>query len=169
MYCPHCGKGEQAPDAYCRSCGEFLPDVNVNANPLKTLLGGMPPETQVNVNLAVNLVTAVVSLLLLVFLNGYFDAQQTRTGDPAPPLTYLAYAFLVSVAAWQFLSFVIGMRLKRRLAGRKGLRPDDQAGERADLTEGNDRALPPADFRNAVPPSVTEDETRPLDKMPRGR
>lgn len=99
MYCPHCGKGEQAPDAYCRGCGEFLPDYAGNSYLIKRLLGGLKPDTQVNVSLAISLVTAAASLFLLVLLNGYFDAQQTRTGDSAPPVTYLAYAFLASVAA----------------------------------------------------------------------
>ena len=170
MYCPHCGKGEQTPDAYCRGCGEFLPDYAGNSYLIKRLLGGVKPETQVNVSLSISLVTAAVSLLLLVFLNGYFDAQQTRTGDPTPPLTYLAYAFLASVAAWQLLSFVIGLRLKTKLGGRRSgegyvVGP---AGEQGGVPEGSGQALSPADFENMTPPSVTEEKTRPLERAPRG-
>lgn len=169
MYCPHCGKGAQAPDAYCRGCGEFLPDYAGSSYLIKKLLGGVKPETHVNVSLAISLVTAVVSLLLLVFLNGYFDAQQTRTGDPTPPVTYLAYAFLASVAGWQFLSFAIGLRLKSKLGGaRRGEGQDGPADERSGLPEGSGQALPPADFENMTPPSVTEDKTRPLERAPRG-
>lgn len=169
MYCPHCGKGEQAPDAYCRSCGEFLPDYAGNSYLIKKLLGGVKPETQVNVSLAISLVTAAVSLLLLLFLNGYFDAQQTRTGDPPPPVTYLAYAFLASVAAWQLLSFAIGLRLKSKLSGRRsGEGHVGPAGERGSLPEGGGQALPPADSENRTPPSVMEEKTRPLERVPRG-
>jgi hypothetical protein len=170
MYCPHCGKGEQEADAYCRGCGEFLPDVTGNAYLFKKLLGVNRPETLAGVNLAISLATALASLLLLVFLNGYFDAQQTRTGEPAPAVTYLVYAFLVAVAAWQGLSFAVGLRLKSKLGGRRmSDGPAGPAGGRADLPEGGGQALPPADFERVVPPSVTEEKTRPLDKAPRGR
>lgn len=169
MYCPHCGKGEQAPDAYCRSCGEFLPDYAGNPYLIKKLLGGIKPETQVNVGLTISLVTVAVSLLLLVFLNGYFDAQQTRTGEPTPPVTYFAYAFLASVAAWQLLSFAIGLRLKSKLGGRRGGEGHaGPVGERGGLPEGGGRALPSADFENITPSSVTEEKTRPLERAPRG-
>ncbi|MET0625440.1 MAG: hypothetical protein ABW250_21065 [Pyrinomonadaceae bacterium] len=169
MYCPHCGKGEQSPDAYCRGCGEFLPDYAGKTYLLKKLLGGVKPETQVSVSLAISLITAAVSLLLLVFLNGYFDAQQTRTGDPTPPVVYFAYAFLASVAAWQLLSFAIGLRLKSKLGGRRRSEGHvEPAGERGGLPEGGGQALPPADFENMTPSSVTEEKTRPLERVPRG-
>lgn len=157
------------PDAYCRSCGEFLPDYAGSSYLIKRLLGGVKPETQVNVGLAISLVTAATSLLLLIVLNGYFDAQQTRTGDPTPPVTYFAYAFLASVAAWQLLSFAIGLRLKSKLGGRhSGEGHVEPSGERGGLPEESGQALPPADFENRVPPSVTEEKTRPLERAPRG-
>jgi uncharacterized membrane protein YvbJ len=99
MYCPNCGKGEQTAGTYCRNCGEFLHDFSGNSYLISKLLGGSKPETQVNVNLVINLVTSIIRGALLVFLNGYFDGQQTRTGEPAPPITYLIYAFLGLVAA----------------------------------------------------------------------
>lgn len=170
MYCPHCGKGEQAADSYCRGCGEFLPDVTGTSYLIKKLMGASKPETLNTVNLALSLVTALSSLLLLVLLNGYFDAQQTRTGEPAPPVTYLVYAFLVAVAAWQGLSFAVGLRLKSKLSGRRTTGGSEaSADERVDLPEGGGQALPPADFENVVPPSVTEEQTRRLDNVPRGR
>lgn len=166
MFCPHCGKGEQAPDAYCRGCGEFLPDYAGNLYLIRKLLGGSKPETQVNVNLMISLVTAAASLLLLILLNGYFDAQQTRTGAPTPPVTYFAYAFLASVAAWQLLSFAIGLRLKSKLGGRRS--GESHNGSAGSLPEEGGQALPPADFENLTPPSVTEEKTRPLERTPRG-
>ena len=31
MFCPKCGRGGQAPDSYCRQCGDWLPDLSSGA------------------------------------------------------------------------------------------------------------------------------------------
>jgi hypothetical protein len=165
MFCPNCGKSEQSPESYCRSCGEFLTDFSGKSYLINKVLGGSTPETQVNVNLTINVVTALISSLLLGFLNGYFDAQYERTGQAAPPIIYLVYIFLALVSIWQFLSFLIGMRLKRKLGGRKkgGVSVDESADENALSSRSTQKSLPQADYENIVPASVTEDTTRILD------
>jgi hypothetical protein len=166
MYCPHCGKSDQSPESYCRSCGEFLTDYSGKSYLINKILGGSTPETHVNVNLIINAVTAFISSLLLGFLNGYFDAQYERTGQSAPPIIYLVYIFLALVFVWQFLSFAINTRLKKKLGGRKkGVASAGQsADEKALSSRSTQKSLPQADFENIVPASVAEDTTRILDE-----
>lgn len=169
MFCPNCGKSEQAPESYCRSCGEFLTDFSGKSYLINKILGGSTPETHVNVNLIINAVTAFVSSLLLGFLNGYFDAQYERTGQSAPPIIYLVYIFLALVFVWQFLSFIINMRLKKKLGGRKKGGPfvEQDVEENVLASRTTQKSLPQADFENAVPASIVEDTTRILDESPR--
>ena len=74
MFCPKCGKSDQAADRYCHSCGEFLIDPAQHTSLTNRILGITNPEKQVKFTLTVDLVTAIVSGLLLFFLMGYFDA-----------------------------------------------------------------------------------------------
>jgi len=166
MYCPNCGKSDQSPESYCRSCGEFLTDYSGKSYLINKLLGGSTPETQINVSLTINAVTAFVSSLLLGFLNGYFDAQYERTGQSAPPIIYLVYIFLALVFIWQFLSFVIGTRLKKKLSGRKKVLAsvEQSADENVVPTRSTQKPLPQADFENVVPASVAEETTKILDE-----
>lgn len=93
MFCPNCGKGENAPDTYCRNCGEFLTDFSGNSSLLTRILGANTPDKRVNVGLAFDVLTFVLSLLLLIFLFGYFDGRGTRTGEATPTIVYLVYVF----------------------------------------------------------------------------
>jgi hypothetical protein len=167
MFCSSCGQGEQTPDSYCRSCGEFLVDPTSKYSLLNRILGISRPENQFNVTLIIDLVTSVVSGLLMVFLMGYFDGRYQRTGVPAPPIVYLVYLFLGLVAAWQLLSFVIGLKLKTKLSNAK--RGKLSATEKTDgniqMPASSQPALPPADHRHAVTPSITEDTTRKLHSL----
>ena len=104
MYCPKCGKAQQEPESYCRSCGEFLMDYSGRSYFLNKLLGGSNPSAQIGIGLAINLITIFTSILLLGFLNGHYDAREARTGEGAPPIIYLVYLFLVVISLWQILS-----------------------------------------------------------------
>ncbi|MEK6280228.1 MAG: hypothetical protein AABN95_07710 [Acidobacteriota bacterium] len=163
MFCPNCGKGEQTPESYCRSCGAFLADFSGKSYLLNKLLGGQTPETQVTVNLIINLVTALISIFLLGFLNGYFDAEYARTQKSAPPIIYLVYIFLGLVAVWQVFSFFIGMRLRRKVMGRRIADASVDAGGVAGTRQ---KSLPEAKLED-VPSSITEEATRMLDRVPR--
>ena len=169
MFCSNCGKGEQTPDSYCRSCGEFLVDPASKYSLLNRILGISRPEKQLNVTLAIDLVTSAVSGLLVVFLMGYFDGRSRKTGVPAPPIVYFVYLFLGLVSAWQLLSFVIGLKLKTKLSGakRSGLPPAQTDNAASWLSESAQPVLPPSDDQNVRTPSVIEDTTRNLDRVPR--
>ena len=88
MFCPKCGKGDQAADSYCRSCGDFLVDSTRSMSLMNRLLGITNPEKQVKFTLMIDLVTAIVSGFLLFFLMGYFDAVHDRTGATTPSIVF---------------------------------------------------------------------------------
>jgi hypothetical protein len=157
MFCPKCGKGEQKPDSYCRSCGEFLVDSSSRSSLVVRILGISNPERQLNLTLTIDLITAIVSGFLLFSLMGYFDAVEDRTGRPTTPLVYVLYVFLALVAVWQLFSFTVGTGYKRKLS----------ASKRAQLQSGQQQALPPANTEDVVPVTITEDTTRKLDNVPR--
>jgi hypothetical protein len=159
MFCPKCGKADQTADSYCRSCGDFLVDPSNNVSLVNRMLGISNPERQVKFTLTIDLVTAIVSGLLLFFLMGYFDGAHKRTGIPTPPIVYLVYVFLGLVSAWQLLSFTVGTTFRKKLS----------AGKRTSaLSEQARESLPPADNKNVVANSIAEQTTRNLDKVPRG-
>ena len=159
MYCPKCGKDEQVPDSYCRSCGDYLVDPSNNASLMNRFLGISNPERQVKFTVTIDLVTAIVSGLLVFFLMGYFDATYAKTGVPAPPIVYLVYIFLGLVCAWQLLSFTVGTTFLKKLS----------AGKKTNTlpVQSDAPSLPAADGKDAIVDSVTEQTTRNFDKVPR--
>jgi hypothetical protein len=160
MFCPKCGKGEQTPDSYCRSCGDYLVDATNNTSLMNRILGISNPEKQMKFTLTIDLVTAIVSGLLLFFLMGYFDGSYSKTGIPTPPIVYLVYIFLGLVCAWQLLSFTVGTTFRKKLsAGKKTESLKDQSEARHSLSA--------ADEKDVVANSITEQTTRNLDKVPR--
>ena len=126
---------------------------------MNRILGISNPERQVKFTLTIDLVTAIVSGLLVFFLMGYFDATFAKTGRPAPPIVYLVYIFLGLVSAWQLLSFAVGTTfLKKLKAGKKNNALPGQS---------NVASLPAANDKDVLVNSVTEQTTRNLDKVPR--
>lgn len=168
MFCPNCGKSEQSPDSYCRNCGQFLTDFSGKSYLINKILGGNKPDTQVNINLTINVVTTLASCLLLGFLNGYYDSLYEKTGQKAPTVIYLVYIFLGLIAAWQTIGFLVNSRLKKKLSARKKAEaPADSGVDEKALPSGStQKSLPQADFDNIVPASVVEDTTKTLDKAP---
>ena len=126
---------------------------------MNRLLGISNPERQVKFTLTIDLVTAIVSGLLVFFLMGYFDATYDKTGIPAPPIVYLVYIFLGFVCAWQLLSFTVGTTfLKKLSAGKK---------TKTLPVQSDAPSLPAADGKDVIVESVTEQTTRNFDKVPR--
>ena len=155
MFCPKCGKADQQENSYCRQCGEFLPDLS-----RKNLLafGGNTPEEQIQTNLVLNLMSAVVSLVLAVLLYSVF----WRRAD-APPIIYIVAAFLIAIGAWQISTFYVGLKLKKSFQKRRASAEAAAQSSPNQLTDAQPQELlPEADFENAVPTSVTENTTRHL-------
>jgi ABC-type nickel/cobalt efflux system permease component RcnA len=126
---------------------------------LSRLVGANTTGKQITVSLVINLVTAAVSALLIVFLVGYFDGREARTLEPAPSIVYLVYVFLGLVAAWQLFSLAINLNLKTRFT-----RKTEAAEPTLGKPDTSPQALPSADFENVVPGSVAENRTEILNK-----
>jgi len=169
MYCPRCGNGDQEPESYCRNCGVFLLDYSGHSFVLNKLLGGSIPTAQIYVGLVLNLVTIFTSFLLIGFLNGYYDALEERTGEATPNVIYLVYAFLVVISFWQFLSLVVGVRLKTKLGRRKASEgtSDKKSVPGNFPVKGTQKLLPHSEPNETVPLSVTEESTRILENVKR--
>ena len=65
MFCPKCGKSEQTPNTYCRTCGDFLPDFSKKQG---QAVGGNTPEEQIRTTLFFNLITAVIAITMAILL-----------------------------------------------------------------------------------------------------
>ena len=115
MFCPKCGKGEQPPDSYCRSCGDFLDDAANSTSLMTRILGISNPEKQVKFTLTIDLVTAIVSGFLLFFLMGYFDGAtcedwRSDSANCLPGLYFPGIRFGVAV-----VEFHSGYRLSKKI------------------------------------------------------
>ena len=156
MFCPNCGKADQTINSYCRQCGEFLPDLSGKN---KLVIGGNTPEEQIQVNLILNIMSAVVSFVLAAAL------YITYYGNPeARGLIYIVAAFLLAIGAWQLTIFSVNLKLKKHFKKRKetGIDITSQPEAAQFQTAETKELLPEADFKNIAPESVTEQTTRKL-------
>lgn len=170
MFCPKCGKGEQAPDSYCRSCGEFLTDFSSKSYLIKRLIGGDSPKAQIKFNFAINALTGLAAAFLLGFLNGHYDALYQKTGEVPPRIIYYVYVFLGLVFVWQLLGMLVNGRLLKRLYGekKKALPAAPPAADAKTVaTPETQRSLEPGHIDPVTPDSVTQQTTKRLDKIPR--
>ena len=169
MYCPKCGNAKQEPESYCRNCGEFLMDNSNLSFLMNKMLGGSRPTTQINVNLAINLITIFTSFLLIGFLNGHYDALKERTGEEAPSVIYLVYLFLIVISIWQMLSLIVGVRLKSKLNGKKTASElESSEGLQDSLSSKQTQELiSSSESHQTVPLSVTDESTKILNKVNR--
>ena len=107
MYCHKCGAGNQTAKAYCKSCGEWLPDLNAQT---RNTFGGETPQQIVSTNLFMSAISTLAALfsglaLYITYLPG---------GD-AKWSVYIAGAFCLCIAGWQASSFFVTLRLRQRL------------------------------------------------------
>ena len=169
MYCPNCGNAKQEPESYCRNCGEFLMDNSGLSYLMNKMLGGSRPTTQINVNLAINLITIFTSFLLIGFLNGYYDAQEERTGEAAPRVIYLVYIFLIVISLWQILSLIVGARLRSKLNRKEAaIEPESSEMLTNSLSSKNTQELlSPGESHQTVQLSITDESTKILNKINR--
>jgi len=171
MYCPNCGIADQVANSYCRRCGEFLIDASDKFNSVFKFFGINTPEKQINLNLVFDFVSVVFSLILLVFTVGYFQANADKNPPvETPTVFYFVGAFLLFIAAWQFLGFVLSISLKSKFGKRGNRRERNVESLRENKISSADTLdlLPFADLKNLVSPSATENTTKNLaEKTPR--
>jgi hypothetical protein len=155
MYCPRCGKAEQAPETFCRQCGLFLPDLS---KPAKREL---PPEDHLKANTVLNALTIIVSFTLSILLFAVVPDKH--------PLIYVTAGLLIAIGAWHIQTFIRIQKLKEQWKRRAPL-SDIGAGlpetEPAFTSAPTAKPLDQGDFANKVPASVTENTTRDLVERP---
>ncbi|CAN5436647.1 hypothetical protein BH18ACI1_BH18ACI1_18080 [soil metagenome] len=149
MFCLNCGKADQTENTYCRSCGEFLPDLSKNSS---IIFGGSTPQQTANIIGGISLVSSVFSLFVGCWL--YI------TGFNIPIVIYLAAALLICNSIWSASNFLMVQKLAKRLNPNK-----QKLNSQNEITEDNfsqQKVLPTADLENFLPISVTENTTKHL-------
>jgi hypothetical protein len=159
MYCSNCGADNQSPDAYCKRCGEWLPDIKGRRG---IAFGGETPQQNLFTGLFMSALSTVAALFSAIALYAtYLGNGDTRWS------VYVAAAFCVCIAGWQASSFVVSLRLTRRL---RKARQESASVSEIDPARAA-RALNPGDLTDFVtapgaprpPLSVAEPTTKNLD------
>ena len=150
MFCPSCGTDNQAAKGYCKRCGEWLPEFKRRS----LAFGGETPQQNVFTGLFLSALSVAFALFSAIALY----ATYLGTND-AKWSVYVAAGFCLCIAGWQLSSFIVGLKLRRRLnRAREGVEDDSRL---QDATASP--ALPPADMSNFVrAQSVTENTTELL-------
>jgi hypothetical protein len=153
MFCHKCGAANQSAKAYCKTCGEWLPDVNAKT---RNTFGGETPQQIVSTNLFMSAVSTVAALFSALALY----ITYLGTGD-AKWSVYIAGAFCVCIACWQASSFFVTLRLRQRLrTGREGFAPP------VDLSKPKSPGLNAGDMSSFVGvTNVTENSTEILEDV----
>lgn len=108
MFCPRCGAEGQAKNAYCKRCGEWLPELKPRVRP--EWGGGDEPRMNLRIMMILNGLSVVCAL---------FSAIALYAGDKGQIGTHwsvkMVAAFCLTMAGWQLSSFLIALRLRNRL------------------------------------------------------
>jgi hypothetical protein len=151
MFCPTCGASNQTADAFCKRCGEWLPNLKTRS---RMSFGGETPQQNIFTGLFMSALSSIVAFISAIALYAtYLGTVEAKWS------VYLAAAFCLCIFAWQLSSFLVGLKLRRRL-NRAHAAVDSDAQVKAAAAS---RALPEADTSNFIKPqSVTENTTELL-------
>ena len=150
MFCPTCGADEQIPKAYCKRCGEWLPDIKRRSG---MTFGGDTPQQNIFTGLFMSALSTVAALISAIALY----ATYLGSGD-AKWSVYLAAAVCLCIAGWQASSFGVSLRLRQRL---KRAREDSFAVAKVGVPQSGP-ALKPADIDAFVDASSITEQTTSL-------
>lgn len=150
MYCSTCGADSQNINSYCKRCGEWVPDPKTRS---RVAFGGETPQQNIFIGLFMNAISSLAALFSGIALYATYLGS-----DNAKWSIYVAAAFCLCIAGWQASSFIIGLKLSRRLKkGREAPHIDEFSAHQ------EAPALNEADLNSIVrTPSVTEGTTREL-------
>jgi len=153
MYCSNCGAEAQLANAFCKRCGEWLPDMKAKS---RVAFGGETPQQNIATGLFMSAMSAVAALISAIALY----ATYLGSGD-AKWSVYLAAAFCLCIAGWQASSFAVTMKLRKRMKKSREVSSTSQ------LTGDNTPpALKAGDFSAFVnTPTVTENTTELLEPV----
>ena len=154
MFCPRCGKAEQLPEAYCRQCGLFLPDLSKPAKHER------PPEEHLKANTVLSVLTIATSFILAILLYAFFGFRENTH-----PLIYVVAGLLLGMGGWHIQTFIRTQQLKKQWKRRTPL-TEVQAGspETQPVLKSASTAklLEHPNLADGIPVSVTENTTRNL-------
>jgi len=155
MFCPRCGRAEQVPEAYCRQCGVFLPDLS------KPVKREIPPDEHLKANTFLNALTVIVTFTLSILLFAIIPNKH--------PLIYVTAGLLIAIGAWHIQTFIRTQKLKKQWKRRTSLneiQPASPETQSAFKSASTGRLLDQANFADSIPASVTENTTRHLAENP---
>ena len=155
MYCPNCGANSQSANAYCKRCGQWLPDITSRP---RIAFGGETPQQNISTALFMSALSTLAALFSAIALYATYLGR----GD-AKWSVYFAAAFCLCIAGWQASSFIVTLKLGRRMkdAGSQSAVPGELDQRQTSPS------LNPADVSAFVAaPSVTENTTQMLGARP---
>jgi hypothetical protein len=143
-------------EAYCKRCGEWLPDIDALTRP--GLLRRLTREEKIRKMRLLEMISAGLSLIsvavILTVLAGQNDKQ----------FLSLAVICCTLVAVYQMVNFYLGYKLKPKVTKEK----EEKRAAIDAKAEGEVRMLGEADKNHFVEiPSVVEHTTKQLDAVPR--
>lgn len=142
MFCPKCGKSEQSPEAFCRGCGTYLPDLSKFVD--KTI----PVEQHLTVNTVLSSMTIVASFTLSILLWSFLAFR-----PDTHPLIYVTAGLLFAMGIWHIQTLIRTISLRKQIKGMKPVRETEIE---------SPRELDAASFEDHIPASVVERTTRDL-------
>jgi hypothetical protein len=107
MYCPNCGAEGQPANAYCKRCGGWLPDIKSRS---RIAFGGETPQQNIFTGLFMSALSTVAALFSAIALYATYLG-----GGDAKWSIYFAAAFCLCIAGWQASSFIVTLKLGRRM------------------------------------------------------
>jgi uncharacterized membrane protein YvbJ len=157
MFCPNCGADDQTADAYCKRCGEWLPDIAALAKP--GLFRKASRDEKIRKMRILEAVSAGLSLTSAAII-----ISVLATGRNVEML-FLAAICGVVVAVHQIINFYLGYKTQHKIAESRS----DIADNIKVMDEKRPLEINSADMTPFIDvPSVVENTTELLEPVPRG-
>jgi hypothetical protein len=123
MYCSICGADNQTPDAYCKRCGEWLPDIKARRG---LAFGGETPQQTLFTGLFMSALSTLAALVSAIALYATYLGSSAESEQRPKIKETSATQTLRSPGLFLSLGRVPGMALcavARSQAGQQSKRP----------------------------------------------